>query len=380
MAALTGSPLTGPHLALHNHSWDLYDMASSTAGPNRLIHHANSCLPHHLPRAASVTLSLFYMALLVFSALGNILALFLVYQKGKKINSTGVYLVHLAASDLLFTLVLPGKITYYTLDFNWPFGEGLCRLMAFMFYVNTHSGIYLMTCVSVDRYLAVVRTHQWPQLREAGRARLVCVAVWALASLQTVPLLLIPLTKLVAGRLTCMEYDSVEPVLRLPVMILLISALSFCGPVGIILFCYVKITLKLCREARDNPLTSGKGHHRRACLLTLVVLVAVVACFIPYHLNVIQFMVRRMLRPPTCPEQRAFKLSLQLTVCLMNMNCSIDPIIYFFASTRYRNWLLGVLKRKASASSSSSCPGRASSETQSINQTGGSAPLEENEV
>ncbi|XP_032351917.1 G-protein coupled receptor 183 [Camelus ferus] len=237
-------------------------MASSTAGPNRLIHHANSCLPHHLPRAASVTLSLFYMALLVFSALGNILALFLVYQKGKKINSTGVYLVHLAASDLLFTLVLPGKITYYTLDFNWPFGEGLCRLMAFMFYVNTHSGIYLMTCVSVDRYLAVVRTHQWPQLREAGRARLVCVAVWALASLQT----------------------------------------------------------------------------------------------------------------------RAFKLSLQLTVCLMNMNCSIDPIIYFFASTRYRNWLLGVLKRKASASSSSSCPGRASSETQSINQTGGSAPLEENEV
>ena len=115
-----------------------------------------------------MTLSLFYTALLVFSALGNILALRLARQKGKKINSTGVYLVQLAASDLLFTLALPGRITYYPLDFSWPFGEGLCRLTAFILYVNTYGGVYLMTCVSVDRYLAVVRTHRCPQLRDAG--------------------------------------------------------------------------------------------------------------------------------------------------------------------------------------------------------------------
>lgn len=57
---------------------------------------------------------------------------------------------------------------------------------------------------------------------------------------------------------------------------------------------------------RDKPLTGWRGHHRRACLLTLVVLVAVVLCFIPYHLHVIQFMVTKMLRQPTCPEQRGF--------------------------------------------------------------------------
>ncbi|XP_058403690.1 G-protein coupled receptor 183-like [Diceros bicornis minor] len=236
-------------------------MASSMADPSSIPHNTNFCLPHHPPRAASVMLSLFYTALLVFSALGNILALCLTCQKGKKINSTGVYLVHLAVSDLLFTLALPGKITYYVLDFSWPFGEGLCRLTAFIFYVNTYGGIYLMTCVSVDRYLAVVHTHQRPRLRNAGRARLVCVAVWALAFLQT----------------------------------------------------------------------------------------------------------------------RAFKLSLQLTVSLMNMNCSIDPVIYFFASTRYRKWLLGILKLRASASSSSTL-GKSSSEIPSVNQTGDSVSFEENKV
>uniref|UniRef100_A0A8B9YLW2 G-protein coupled receptors family 1 profile domain-containing protein n=1 Tax=Bos mutus grunniens TaxID=30521 RepID=A0A8B9YLW2_BOSMU len=180
----------------------------------------------------------------------------------KKINSTGVFLVHLSVSDLLFALTLPGKITYFLLDFNWPFGEGLCRLTAFIFFVNTYSGIYLMTCVSVDRYLAVVRAHQGPRLREPGRAQLICAAMWVLATLQT----------------------------------------------------------------------------------------------------------------------RAFKLCLQLTVCLMNLNCSIDPIVYFFASSRYRKWLRHFLKLKASPSSPSFPQGKASSETQSINQTGGSSPLEENEV
>uniref|UniRef100_A0A8C9EDC4 G-protein coupled receptors family 1 profile domain-containing protein n=1 Tax=Phocoena sinus TaxID=42100 RepID=A0A8C9EDC4_PHOSS len=222
-------------------------MASCTADPDSLVHHADSCLPHHPPRVASVMLSLFYTAFLVFGTLGNILALRLAYQKGKKINSTNVYLVHLAVSDLLFTLALPGKIAYYVLDFSWPFGEGLCRLTAFIFYVNTYSGIYLMACVSVDRYVAVVRTHQCLRLCGPRPARLTCVAVWVLASLQT----------------------------------------------------------------------------------------------------------------------RAFTLCLQLTVCLMNLNCSIDPVIYFLASTRYRKWLLSIWN---------------SSEAQNINQTGGSLPLEENEV
>ncbi|XP_036921666.1 G-protein coupled receptor 183-like [Sturnira hondurensis] len=318
-------------------------MASSTAAPSSISHNASFCLPHHPPQAASVKLCLFYTVLLVFSTLGNILALCLACQKGKKINSTGVYLIHLAASDLLFMLALSGKITYYALDFSWPFGEGLCRLTAFIFYLNTYGGVYLMTCVSVDCYLAVVCTHQCPRLHSASQAKLICVTIWAMAVLQTVPLLLISMTKPVAGRITCMEYVSIEKVFRLSLIILVACVTSFCGPVGMMLFCYVKITVKLCRTAQDIPVMSEKGHHGRACLLTLVVLVAVIVCFSPYHFNIIQFMVRQTLCLPSCPEQMAFKVSLQLTVSLMNMNCGIDPIIYFFASTHHRKWLLSIL-------------------------------------
>ncbi|XP_004704449.1 G-protein coupled receptor 183 [Echinops telfairi] len=214
------------------------------------------CLSPLPPKAASLVLSLFYTALFTFSALGNSLALALACPKRGKVSSTGIYVVHLAVSDLLFTFALPGKITYYALEASWPFGDGFCRLTAFIFYLNTYGGVYLMTCVSVDRYLAVVRGHQCPQLRQAGQARRVCGGVWALALLQT-----------------------------------------------------------------------------------------------------------------------AFKRSLQVTASLMNINCCIDPIIYFFACKGYRRWLRSILKFRLSASSSSS--GKASSETPSINQTVGSMPLAE---
>ncbi|XP_007946361.1 G-protein coupled receptor 183 [Orycteropus afer afer] len=236
-------------------AYDISEMASNETNSTIL------CLSYLLPKAASMVLSLFYTALFIFSALGNILALCLACQKGEKINSTGIYLVHLAVSDLLFTLALPGKITYYALEFSWPFGDWFCRLTAFIFYLNTYGGVYLMTCVSVDRYLAVVRIHQCSKLRKAGRAQLVCVCVWALALLQT----------------------------------------------------------------------------------------------------------------------NTFKLSLQITVSLMNINCCIDPIIYFFASKDYRKWLLSILKLRVSASSSSSS-GKASSETPSVNQTVGSVPLAESKA
>ncbi|XP_064218250.1 G-protein coupled receptor 183-like isoform X2 [Aotus nancymaae] len=159
----------------------------------------------------------------------------------------------------------------------------------------------------------------------AGRARLICVAIWTLAQLQMVPLLLMPMTAPLAGKLARMEYSSMEPVLGLPLMVLVACAVGFCGPVGVILFCYVKISWRLCRTAWENPLSSRKGCHRRAGLFMLLVLGAVLVCFSPCHLNSMQFMARRLPRPPSCAQRRAFELFLQATVALMNMTAASTP-------------------------------------------------------
>ncbi|XP_072476425.1 G-protein coupled receptor 183-like [Notamacropus eugenii] len=320
------------------------------------------CSVHHPSLATRVVLALFYMVLLVIGAFGNLLAIYITSQK-KKMNSTDLYLINLAVSDVLFTLALPGRITYYILDFDWPFSDWFCRVTAFVFYMNTYGSVYLMTCISIDRYIAVVHANQSHKFRHAGWAKYISLGAWGLASLQTLPLLFLSLTERMGDKLSCMEYTSVERILSLPFLLLGGCALGFFGPVGIILFCYVKITLKLCKIAQENSVMSKKSPHKKACLVILLVLMAVIICFSPYHFNIIQFVIKELLYQSTCTEQKAFKVSLQVTVCFMNMNCCIDPIIYFFASQGYKKQLLRIFKPRTSASFSST--GKTSSETNS---------------
>uniref|UniRef100_A0A493TV17 G-protein coupled receptors family 1 profile domain-containing protein n=1 Tax=Anas platyrhynchos platyrhynchos TaxID=8840 RepID=A0A493TV17_ANAPP len=301
----------------------------------------SGCDVHNHQVSAKVTFSLFYTALLVFGACGNILALCITFQRRKKkLNSTDLYLVNLALSDALFTLALPGRIAYYVLEFNWPFGDWFCRATAFIFYMNTYVGIYFMTCVSVDRYIAVVRSRHPGRLRRMSRARAVCVLIWFLVFLQTAPLLLRPMTRRMGDRLTCMEYFNFEEVPKLPYLLLAACVLGFFLPVGIILVCYVRINLKLCQTAKENPLTVKNGHHRRAFTVILVVLLAVL----------------KILYQPSCREQQAFKMSLQVTVAFMNLNCCIDPIIYFFAFRGYKRRLLRIFRNSGSMATSSTSP------------------------
>ncbi|NXQ12211.1 GP183 protein, partial [Peucedramus taeniatus] len=307
---------------------------------------------HHF--STKVTFSLFYIVLLVFGACGNVLALCITFQRRKKkLNSTNLYLVNLALSDALFTLALPGRIAYYILESNWPFGDWFCRITAFIFYMNTYVSIYFMTCVSVDRYVAVVRTRHPGRIRKMSCARGICVLIWSLVFLQTAPLLLRPMTRRMGDKLTCMEYFNFEEIPNLPYLLLVACVLGFFLPVGIILVCYVRINLKLCQTAKENPLTVRNGHHHRAFTVILVVLLAVLLCFSPYHLNIVQFMVRKILYQPSCREQQAFKMSLQVTVAFMNLNCCIDPIIYFFAFRGYKRRLLRIFRNSGSLATSS---------------------------
>ncbi|XP_060945087.1 G-protein coupled receptor 183 [Limanda limanda] len=295
-------------------------------------------------RAAVVLFPIFYSVVFLISVCGNSLVLYVICQRKHKFNSTSIYLVNLALSDTLFTLALPGRITYYIRHFDWPFGDFLCRLTTLLFFANTYAGIGFMTCISLDRYLAMVHPHQLQCLRSARVVRRVCCLVWALVSLQTVPLMFRSMLREHQGRRTCMEYFTFEGSSSTPYLLLLACAVSFCCPLAIILGCYAKIKLKLRAAARQSTVTGRSRRNHRANTIILVILLTFITCFSPYHLNVMQFMSRKINHQPSCEELRAFKISLQMTVSLMNLNCCLDPVIYFFAIKTYKKRVMSLFK------------------------------------
>ncbi|XP_029315319.1 G-protein coupled receptor 183 [Cottoperca gobio] len=304
----------------------------------------SSCDLFVYQRAAVVLFPIFYSVVFIISAIANSLVLYVICQRKQKFNSTSIYLVNLALSDSLFTLTLPTRIIYYIRHFNWPFGDLLCRLTTVLFFANTYTGIAFMTCISLDRYLAMVHPQRLQCLRSVKVVRRVSCLVWALVSLEVAPLLFRNMLREHQGRQTCMEYFNFEGSRFTPYLLLLACVISFCCPLIIIMGCYAKINLKLRAAAKQNSVTGRSKRNHRANTIILLILITFIICFSPYHLNVMQFMFRKMHHQATCEELKVFKMSLQITVSLMNFNCCLDPVIYFFAIKTYKKRVLSLFK------------------------------------
>ncbi|XP_051997847.1 G-protein coupled receptor 183-like [Xyrauchen texanus] len=302
--------------------------------------------------SAQILFPIFYTLVLIISVAGNSLVLCIICQNKQKINSTTIYLINLAISDTLFTMALPGRITYYIRSFDWPFGDFLCRLTAMIFYSNTYAGIAFMTCISVDRYLAMLHRQRCQRLRKTRVVQGICALVWVVVLLETSPLLFKSTMGEKDSHKTCMEFSNFDGQ-KMAYGLLFACVIGFCVPLGLILCCYCQVNSKLSRAAKENPMTNRSGSNSRAKNMILLILLSFVVCFSPYHINIMQFLVRRLFYEPSCEDLKTLKMSLQVTVAMMNFNCCLDPVIYFFAIKTYKKRVMSLFKSYISTSASS---------------------------
>ncbi|XP_077072886.1 G-protein coupled receptor 183 [Siphateles boraxobius] len=302
--------------------------------------------------SARILFPIFYCLIFVISVAGNSLVLWITSQKKQKMNSTTMYLINLAISDTLFTLALPGRITYYIRGFDWPFGDFLCRLTAMIFYSNTYASIAFMTCISVDRYLAMLHRQRCQRLRKTKVVRGICTLVWVVVLLETSPLLFKSTMEDRPGHRTCMEFSNFNGH-KMAYGLLFACVIGFCVPLGLILCSYSRVSCKLYKTAKENPVTNKSGSNSRAKNMILLILLSFMVCFSPYHINIMQFVVRRLYHEPSCEELKTLKISLQVTVAMMNFNSCLDPLIYFFAIKTYKQRVMSLFKSYISISASS---------------------------
>uniref|UniRef100_UPI00398F6688 uracil nucleotide/cysteinyl leukotriene receptor-like n=1 Tax=Pristiophorus japonicus TaxID=55135 RepID=UPI00398F6688 len=290
--------------------------------------------------------SSFYGVVFVLAFVGNILAVW-VFSCDKSTNTTtNIYLLHLAVADLSYVLILPMRMVYHLSQNHWPFGEVPCRVTGFLFYLNMYASIFFLTCISADRFLAIVYPVKSMRLRKPLYANVVCVALWVVIVVGVAPMLGAPQTLQTGNTTTvCLQLyrEKTSSFALVPLTV------GFVVPFVVTVTCYLLIIRSLRRGNRIERHLKDK-----AIKMIILVLTIFLVCFVPYHINRYVYILSAGTAHASCRDRKLIALSNRVTSCLTSLNSCLDPVVYFFVGEKFRerfcHFVCGHRKRTQSLS------------------------------
>ncbi|XP_032879380.1 C-X-C chemokine receptor type 2-like [Amblyraja radiata] len=293
------------------------------------------CIPL-VKKSLNVMLAAVYSLVCLLAVTGNVLVLVVILHNRRSISSTDVYLLHLATADLLFALTLP----FWAVDAvsGWVFGDAMCKVISMLQEVNFYSGILLLACISVDRYLAIVRSVQSHGHKRPWMVKLVCAVVWFVALLLSLPVLY--KGELIHDRRTlCYEIlDGQSADIWRTATRFLRHVMGFLVPLAAMVFCYSVTVWKLCQT---------KGFQKQKAMKVIIaVVLAFLACWLPHNVTVlVDTLMRSKLIEDSCAKRDHLDRALSATQTLGFTHSCINPILYAFIGVKFRRNLVKILAK-----------------------------------
>ncbi|XP_005894406.1 PREDICTED: uracil nucleotide/cysteinyl leukotriene receptor [Bison bison bison] len=282
----------------------------------------------------NVLFASFYLLDFILAFVGNALALWLFIRDHKSGTPANVFLMHLAVADLSCVLVLPTRLVYHFSGSHWPFGEIPCRLTGFLFYLNMYASIYFLTCISADRFLAIVHPVKSLKLRRPLHAHLACAFLWVVVAVAMAPLLVSPQTVRTNNTVVCLQLYREKASQHA----LASLAVAFTFPFVTTVTCY----LLIIRSLRQGPRVERRLKNKAVRMIAAVLAIFLI-CFVPYHVHRSIYVLRYRGHRTSCAAQRALALGNRITSCLTSLNGALDPVMYFFVAEKFRDALCSLL-------------------------------------
>ncbi|NXS57995.1 GPR55 protein, partial [Brachypteracias leptosomus] len=253
----------------------------------------------------------------------NTLALSVFCCFWKKQTKTSVYMINLALADVLLLLSLPLKLYYSITD-----APGLvCSFIESLYFVNTYGSIFIIVCITVDRYICIRHPFEGRANQSPKWAILVCGFIWAAAWLCSIPMYVF------RGKdsLKCF-YNMSREAWSIP-LIVSVEIFGFLIPLAVMVFCSAQnICILLNHKSQAKKEVEGSGSLR----VIIINLVVFLVCFTPVHLGIcLQCLVRQNVIVD-CSLKQTISLFIQVSMLLANLNCCLDAIFYYFAAKEFR--------------------------------------------
>ncbi|XP_008292555.1 atypical chemokine receptor 3-like [Stegastes partitus] len=257
-------------------------------------------------------LSVLYAAIFLLGVAANALVLWAERRRCE----TRLYVVNLAAADLVVVATLPLWVTSLLRGGRWPFGFAVCKLAHLLFGVSLFASIFFLACIAADRLLSLRAA--------AGRGRklqrrLVCLLVWSAALAASAPdTFFLQLVKSTQhdGAVCRPVYPSDSPRRWTAGVQLSFFVLGFALPFPVMAVCYLQV-------AAAPP---GSDRQRRVALGYVV---AFAACWLPFHaVLLLDSLALLGALSFSCRLENFLDAALRLTQCCSLLHCCVNPVLY----------------------------------------------------
>ncbi|XP_055059941.2 2-oxoglutarate receptor 1-like [Misgurnus anguillicaudatus] len=222
-------------------------------------------------------LPVMYSIIFIVGTVGNITALVVYVFKVRPWTNMTIIMVNLLVSDLLLMSSLPFLVYFYNNNDMWTLGLDMCRFTHFIFHFNLYGSILFLTCLSIFRYVGIVRPAQKEKMKKMRWGVLACVLVWVVVLAMISPIFKNFELKLKNNKTVCPDLASTNKDFIWPYSWVL-TVVGYLSPLIVICLCYWRIMRKLGKGAHTKSRARIKA--RRVIVL---ILTCFIVCYLPYH-------------------------------------------------------------------------------------------------
>ncbi|KAL2082253.1 hypothetical protein ACEWY4_022071 [Coilia grayii] len=284
-----------------------------------------------------VPLVALYSAVLVVGLPANLATVYLTFLQVRRKNVLGIYLLSLSLCDLTYLLTLPLWAAYVNGGHRWPFGSLACKVTGYVFFNNMYVSIFLLCCISADRYVAVVYAVESRGLRRQRLASAVCLAVCLVVALGHMPVFTMPEGDADSGGGSgggggpqhCFEPG--QSTASVTGFNYARFCVGFAAPLAVLAGTNHAI---LANVRASTGLRHGQKEKVRYLAVAVVLLFLV--CFGPYHVILLMRAVTYHFPMEACHFENCVYTPYTISLGLSTINSAVNPILYVLSSDNIR--------------------------------------------
>lgn len=302
---------------------------------------AQRCFPGNNEKV-EISLAVIYSIITMLGIAGNFLVINVVRQNRHMRTITNIMLVNLAVADIL-SLIWSLPKRYFDLIDKHPSGEKgiwLCKVLTTnnMAGITLAVSVYTLTLLAVERYNSIVQPFKAPRIHENNVVHALA-ATWVIASVLQIP----AFVETTFNEVTCScesPWTNKDTAQSMRDAVVVIITLNVFLPILVISFCYALIINALHLNKTTSAQTFDPRDlqsKKKIVKLLIAVTLMFYTCFLPFGLYMMILASNNYVDRLSSTEKAMFWNGFEAVKCLMYTSSSLNPVLYAFQSSNYRN-------------------------------------------